>query len=588
MLRNTLILATLAAILALPFLFRRSEGVREWRPGDPVLVVVTPMNEAIRHEYALAFSKWHAARYGTPVRIDWRDIGGSSEISRYLRGEFVSAFKAWCAAHSVPWRPDAASVILSPSFDPASPPPGLAPADPDWQAQCRLYTAFRSIDDPDAFSSRLDLYFGGGAFDGDALSRAGILVPPWPSPADVPADILSSYPDALSGETWRAPTYFGTTLSTFGICCNLPRMAAQSIPAPPAHWADLADPAWAGTLGLADPTKSGSIAKIFETILQVSCRTAVHAAGYDDTAIDAYERDIAAAALPLGVMPPTVPQAYQDALEAGWADGIRLIQLIGANARYFTDSASKVPLDVGTGNAAAGLCIDFYGRFEADVANAAAPSNAPIMTYLTPFAESGVSCDPVSLLRGAPHRQTALRFIEFILSPEGQKIWCYRPGTPGGPEKYALHRFPIRRDFYPSSDPALNALALSHRPFTADDLFRPDLDAYALAASYVYRPRWTAGHFSMLRDLIRAMCMDSDAELKSAWRAILQNGGPAANHSALAALQTLPADPEPLTWASAQTILKRHDRLDLLRLWTLHFRHQYRLAQSLATASPAP
>lgn len=585
MLRNTLILAVLAAILALPFLFRRSEGVREWRAGDPVLVVVTPMNEAIRHEYAIAFSKWHAERFGAPVKIDWRNIGGSSEISRYLRGEFVSAFKAWCAANGVPWRPDAASIILSNTFDPASPPPGVS--DGDWQQQCRLFTAFRTIDDPAAFTSRLDLYFGGGAYDGDALSRIGIIVPPWPSPAEIPASIVSAFPESLSGETWRAPTYFGTTLSTFGICCNLPRMAAQSIAAPPAHWADLADPAWAGTLGLADPTKSGSIAKIFETILQVACRTAVRAAGYDDTAIDAYERDIAAAALPLGVMPPSVPQAYQDAVEAGWADGIRLIQLLGANARYFTDSASKVPLDVGSGNAAAGLCIDFYGRFEADVANASAPSNAPVMMYLTPFAESGVSADPVSLLRGAPHRETALRFIEFILSPEGQKIWCYRPGTPGGPEKYALHRFPIRRDFYPSDDPALNAAALAHRPYTADDLFRPDLDAYALAASYVYRPRWTAGHFSMLRDLIRAMCMDADAELKAAWRAILQNGGPSANPEALAVLQTLPSAPEPLTWASAQTILKRNDRIDLLRLWTLHFRHQYHLAHTLAT-TPAP
>ena len=100
--RNAVILAVLAVIVALPFAFRQETGVREWREGDPVLVIITPMNEAIRHEYAQAFSRWHAARYGAPVKVDWRNIGGTSEIARYLTSEFVSAFRAWWAAFSLP------------------------------------------------------------------------------------------------------------------------------------------------------------------------------------------------------------------------------------------------------------------------------------------------------------------------------------------------------------------------------------------------------------------------------------------------------------------------------------------------------
>ena len=87
MIRNLSILFVLAAILALPFAFRQDTGAREWKAGDPVLVIITPHNEAIRHEFGLAFSAWHARKYGTPVKVDWRAIGGATEIMRYLTSE---------------------------------------------------------------------------------------------------------------------------------------------------------------------------------------------------------------------------------------------------------------------------------------------------------------------------------------------------------------------------------------------------------------------------------------------------------------------------------------------------------------------
>jgi len=362
-------------------------------------------------------------------------------------------------------------------------------------------------------------------------------------------------------------------------------MKAQGIEQEPASWKDLADPRWFGTLGLADPTKSGSIAKAFETIVQVQCRKAVEAAGFGDKA-GAFEAAIAAARLPPGELPDEVPAAYQDAVEQGWVNGLRLLQAIGANARYFTDSASKVPLDVGMGNAAAGLAIDFYGRFEAQVSNHGRGWDA--MAYVTPRGESGVSADPISILRGAPRREIAVRFIEYLLSEDGQRLWCYRPGEPGGPEKYALQRFPIRRDFYPSANPAFQASYERHRPHTTDDLGAPTLDAYRLAEEYVYHPRWTAGHFGLLRDLVRAMCLDAGQELRKAWGAIVAAGGPAACPRALEALQRLPQVPEPLTWTSGLAMGKKYDRLDLLREWTLQYRAQYAEAARLAREEARP
>ncbi len=586
MFRNLLVLAMLAAVVALPFIFRREVGLRSWKEGDPVLVVVTPMNEAIRHEYAIGFSKWHEERYGAPVKVDWRNIGGSTEIFRYIQSEFVGSFRAWWEGQGRAWRPDAPSIMMAKAFDASQRPDGVA--EDDWAERTALREAFRGTDDPAAFSCGMDMYFGGGAFDGQSATDQGFAVAPWTEGAEPPgllatADGRELVPSDMSGETWRRPTFYGTTLSTFGICFNRDRMAALGIEKEPTTWADLADVRWRGTLGLADPTKSGSIAKAFETIVQVECRKAVEAAGYSADDIAAFEAAIAAAKRPAGECPDGVPAAYQEAVERGWAAGVRLVQRIGANARYFTDSANKVPLDVGAGNAAAGLCIDFYGLFEAEVANGARGANGP-MGYRTPPGESGVSCDPITLLRGAPHRELACRFVEYLLGEDGQRLWCYRPGTPGGPETYALMRLPIRRDFYPSADPAFQAAFEAHRAFTSRDLGADAVDAYRLAGAYEYRARWTGAHFGMLRDLVRAMCLDSGVEQRAAWKAIAEAGGPGAVPEAYAAFSAFPSVPEPLGWANARDVLKRYDRLDLLRDWTDHFRRQYRQAEALAKA----
>lgn len=583
--RNSVILLILAALLVLPFAFQQETGLKTEKNAGLKLVVITPMNEAIRYEFAQAFSRWHAAKFGAPVSVDWRNIGGTTEISRYLTSEYITAFRAWWTGEGQAWPENGAAIIISSSFHPDKRPAGMSEA--DFQKAREIYLAFRRTDDPEKFSSRIDLYFGGGVFDARNVARQGLIVPAW-LPEDLPAGLLATasgqelFPTGLSGETWRAPAYYGTTLSAFGVCWNSDRMRLLKINRPPESWHNLADPRWFGSLGLADPTKSGSIAKAFETIVQVECRKAVVAAGFGPL-INEYEAKIAQANLPAGQMPDGVPMRYQQAVEEGWVNGLLLIQKIGANARYFTDSASKVPLDVGMGNAAAGLAIDFYGRSEAQIVNRGR-QNKP-MGYITPHGESGVSADPVSLLRGAPHRKTALRFMEFALGEEGQKLWCYRVGEPGGPKKYALQRFPIRRDFYPSADGEMQKSYENHRKHTTDDLGAPALNMYLLAHEYDYYPRWTARHFAILRDLIRAMCIDSGEELRAAWKAIIRAGGPQACPLAMRELEHLPQLPEPLNWISGLDLLNRGDRLALLQAWTIHFRAQYVQARRLAESA---
>ena len=586
----------LAAIIALPFALRpRTQAPATADDNAPRLVVVTPHNEAIRYEFERAFSQYHQKHHGTPVKIEWRAVGGTTEIMRFLASEFAAdARRWWTRSLKKPWPANATDALTA----------GSPPADP---APLELYNAFRATDDPAAVTSRIDVFFGGGEFDHSTAFKQGLTVPPW-KPGAEPNHLfvfqsaignreseISLIPEKLSGETWRTPAVLGNVISTFGICYNHDRLRDLGVASPPTTWDDLANPAYFRQVGVADPTKSGSVAKAFEMIVHQKIHQGVRAAGYDDAKIAANEKQIEAfKAKTPGYKRGDVPEAlrpYQAAVEQGWFDGLRLVQLVGANARYFTDSSQKVAIDVSVGDAAVGMSIDFYGRFQAQASKT--PDGVERMAYLTPRGGSSVSCDPISLLRGAPSRQLAVRFIEFTLSEEGQKLWCYRPGEPasaGGPHKYYLRRLPIRRDFYPSTNPVIQKRHEEHLEHAADNLADPQINPYALGETFTYHRRWTGDHFSVQRELVKVMCMDSGDELKDAWRAIIDAGG---HPQALARLQQLPevtvkGATVRIDWRSAPDLLKKHERLELTREWTKAFRNNYNEARRLASSSPSP
>ena len=135
-----------------------------------------------------------------------------------------------------------------------------------------------------------------------------------------------------------------TVLSAYGILANRDSLSRLGVWIPTA-WIDLTDVRLLGEVALADPAKSASAAKAYEMIIQQQMhrRLETLAESEPDRAI----REAMA-----------VPE--------GWIEGLRVIQLAAANARYFTDSAQKPPVDVGQGDAAAGVGIDFFGRFQAE------------------------------------------------------------------------------------------------------------------------------------------------------------------------------------------------------------------------------
>jgi len=574
MVKNVSILLLLAIIVALPFVFRQPPPQGDWKEGDPTLVIVSPHSEAIRYEFALAFSKWHQQKYGKPVRIDWRSIGGTTEISRYLASEYAARTQAWWQNQGKNW-PDGAADDLVRS---------APPKNPDSAA---VWKAYRATDKADQISCGIDLFFGGGEYDHSAAHAAGFTVP---MADELPRELFKQngvemIPATYGGEIWRTPYLIGNAVSTFGIIYNVDRIQQLHMPKVPSQWVDLADYRYFGELGLSDPTKSGSSAKAFEMIVHQRMHDTLVTAGYDDdkiaaneAAIDAYRKQKGAAYRRGDVPEELAP--YQAKLEDGFIDGLRLLQEIGANARYFTDAASKVPIDVSMGDAAVGMAIDFYGRFQAQ--SSVGKDGRERMKYVTPVGGTSVSVDPISLLRGAPSRDIALHFIEFVLSDDGQKLWNFAIGTPGGPTKYNLRRLPIRRDFYPSTQPQIAKIAREYDQYGTDQLGDPSIDPYVVGKRFTYYRRWTGEHFSFLRDFVRVACMDSGDELKAAWKFEHSTYDYAPPDPVLGPFPVVSVPGKDgqmhevkISWRAAPDLKKQFEPLDLTRAWLIAFRNQY-------------
>lgn len=541
--RVIVIILAFAVVLGIPYVVRPAKEVPP--EGALQLVMISPHIEAIQYEFGRAFRDWHEAKYGQPVVIDWRNIGGTSELARYIESEFAAGFKLhWTRTLGKEWSPEAAAGFNNYRLDAAAASQaGDAPADTAMEARRAFLASNVGVG--------LDIFFGGGSFDHDRAARKGYLVdsglakahPEWLRPEIIP--------QAVGGEVYydKQGRWYGTCLTTFGICYNRDSLKRLGIDKPPTEWADLADPRYFLQIGLADPTKSGSIAKAFEMIIQQQMHQEVNT------------RKAAAGAA-------WNPQMEREAVAAGWDRAMRLIQRIAANGRYFTEGASSVVTDVADGNAAAGMSIDYYTRFSAE--SVATSDGQSRLQYVTPVGGTSVSADPVAMFRGAPNPEVARRFIEFVMSEDGQKLWNYKVGAPGGPVKYALRRLPIRKDMYTPE----------HRRYMSD----PEEEPYAIAAQLSYRPDWTGMLFNFLRPYIQSMVIEPHAELRAAWRAIIEQGGPAANPEAMQVLGKMP-----LTYEEAMTqdVANPFSRMALTRNWAEFFKANYEEAAARAAGTAA-
>jgi iron(III) transport system substrate-binding protein len=430
---------------------------------------------------------------GVPIALAPRDTqpasGARSLViftphNEAIREEFKQAFEAW---HARTYG-EAVEVVWSA-------PGGTSDIRKMLEAAC--IAALRRGLEP---GGQGDLLFGGGSYefrqlakelsagptgnataDGSAPRSASVLAPVALDPALI-ADIYGGRTHVGDNPLYDPKgMWFGAALSGFGIVFNRDLLSdlgmrdADGNLIEPKHWADLCDPRFEGWIALVNPAQSGSVTTAYEAILQ----------------------------------------------RRGWIDGWRILHRLAGNARTFSASSPRAPTDVSIGDAAAGVCIDFYGRFQSqaiDDASAARPSDRPSRVgYVDPAGETVIDPDPVAMLRGAPHPELAKRFIEFTLSAEGQSLWNFRArsrlaaaGTPAkdglGPERHELRRMPVRASLYRDS---FERLIDRVDPFTiATAVENPNPD---------YR--------SLLPALFVAMAIENRALLGEAWRAIISHPG---------------------------------------------------------------
>jgi iron(III) transport system substrate-binding protein len=339
------------------------------------------------------------------------------------------------------------------------------------------------------------------------------------------------------------PRWFGAALSSFGILYNRDVLAYLHLPEPK-MWADLADPRYSGWLELADPTRSASAKAALQVIV---------------------EREIA-----------TATEEHRPQ-EQAWSRGMGLIRQIAANAKGFTQAANELPATVSNGDVAAAMSIDFYARAQIAAVSrcdsrAKAGGKSVVgcverIGYVEPQGATMVTPEPIAVAKGAQHAEVAKRFIEFVLSDAGQRLWITKPG-PGETSEMALQRLPVVRSVY---DNPVNFTEFTN-PFTT-------------AGGFNTKPARRAA-FGLMDELVALCCIDLLPDLRETRRQIVTSPHAAELDAKLGTF--------PVTQAASQAGVDVHrqmlkgkpeDWLTLQRQWRDQFRAEY---EELRRAAEAP
>lgn len=292
----------------------------------------------------------------------------------------------------------------------------------------------------------VDLFYGGGMDPYVELAADNLLEKYMP-----PADVLKRIPASLNGVPLydAAGRWYGTSLAGFGILYNKKLLKMYRLDEP-SDWSDLASMDLAGLVGSGDPRHSGSMHIMYEIILQAE----------------------------------------------GWEKGWKTLTAMGANARNFPKSSSQVTNDLSVGEVAVALSIDTYAftAIEKEGGKKLGFSMPDVATVITP--------DPIAILKGAPNRKAAESFVRFCLSPEGQKIWMYKKGAPGGPKKDSLNKMSIMPDMYKGLKGKSNVT----------------VNPFKMKKGFVYDFKKGSARWNLLNDLVGAFIIDTHADLEAAWK----------------------------------------------------------------------
>ncbi len=298
----------------------------------------------------------------------------------------------------------------------------------------------------------LDVFWGGTAANFVDMATAGLL-----DPYELPAEARAEIPRECAGvalsdsqNRWHA-----AVISSFGIMFNKKALALEGL-TEPRLWADLAAPPWFDRVSLTDPRKSGTNSTMNMIVLAAE----------------------------------------------GWDKGWAALTQIAANTRRFTDSSSDPVRAVAAGDAVAAMTIDFYGLSQVW------ELGEDKIGFVFPEKQTVLDPDPVAVVKGGGNKETAHRFVDFLMTREAQKVWLLPKGAKGGPVRANLARLAVSPKAY--EETAGRRLGLVN-PFTRGDFLKFDLEKAGIVRD-------------TLNDLYGAVLVDAHADLKKAWKHVIDGG----------------------------------------------------------------
>ncbi len=538
------IIFLVVAVIALPLLSKKRE-TKSFERTDDTVVVITPHNEAIRYEIEYGFKKWYLQTKGRTVSVDWRTPGSTGEILKYIDSVYINSFRIlWEKTLKKVWSQEIqtgfcdAHIVPTPKVDPNEKP---------------SVTARREFLNSKV-GCGVDILFGGGVIEHKKEADMGQFVDSgvlrlhheWFCDDVIPAKHAG---DRLWDTKGR---WIGSSLSSFGIVFNTERVKELGYVGQPSAWEDLTSPLFFRQVAMVDPVQSSIVIKCFEMILQQQMQKKLKTYLAEGNKL--------------------TPELEHKAICDGWSVGLKIIQKLMANARYFTDNSVKTIMDISSGNCAAGIIVDFYGRYQKEILKTRSGSSR--VEFVMPKGGSTASPDPIALFRGAPNPEVALAFIEYVLSKEGQNLIGFKVGVPNGPLQYALSRTPIRKDFYREEN----------KPF----MLTPEMNPYTDTGEFAYQEAWTAPAFHGLRFISKIVFMDTYNELSNAWLAISKAyklGNVEKANKALTIFEDLSTLSYDWTMGELRQVLREKNPLKTVELATKlsrQFRAQYKKARQIA------
>ena len=195
---------------------------------------------------------------------------------------------------------------------------------------------------------------------------------------------MRGVPKVISGvQLSDSDNYFtGYALSGYGFMWNVRYLKIKELPVPN-NWESLSDSKYFDHIGMASPAVSSTTHIAVESILQTR----------------------------------------------GWEKGWRLVKSIAANTKKLSKRSFHVPQKVEQGEYGIGVVIDYYAL------SSKAQHHPVDFSYSSPAVLLPAS---VAMLKGAPNPNAARKFIDFLVSPNGQSMLL----------DDKIRRIPILRDTF--------------------------------------------------------------------------------------------------------------------------------------------